>query len=76
MIERLFELEEHYKSSDVLDSTKMKAVKSLKRLLLKIDVRAEWIPLKNRSQIISLLEDLKGTSLDKDEEQIIAELMG
>ena len=75
MIERLLELEERYKSGGFPDSTKMEAVRNLKHLLLKINVRAEWIPLKSQLQIIALLEDLKGGSLDKIEKQIIGELL-
>ena len=75
MIERLLKLEEQYKSDGFRDNTKMEAVQSLKGLLMKIDVLAEWVPLKNRLQIISLLEDLKGGCLNKNEQQIIAELL-
>jgi len=76
MIERLFEIEEREKNKvGFYNVSKHKAIRSLKRLMLRIDVQSEWIPIKNKGQIVSLLESLKGERLDKAELELVEEMM-
>ena len=76
MIERLFEIEEKVKSDNSQSSTKVKAIKSLKSLLLKLDAKSEWVPFRSRLQLIDLLEDLKGERLSKAELSLVNEMLG
>ena len=73
---KLFVLEQSLKESNNNDKNKLKAISSLKNLLLKVDHDAEYIPTNNISNLIDLFEDLKGEKLDLEEVNILREIAG
>ena len=61
----------------VLDAEmrKMKALENIKKLLGKVDNRAETIPATDPGKLYSLLKDLKGGELSKEEETVLNEIV-
>jgi hypothetical protein len=54
---------------------KLKAANSIKKLLEKIDYKAEVVPENNPEMFIRLLTSLKKEPLNKDENELVAEIV-
>jgi hypothetical protein len=52
----------------------IKAISSLKKLLLQINFKAEVIPEENPKKLKQILIGLKGQSLNKEEENLLKQL--
>lgn len=54
---------------------KLKAANSIKKLLEQIDYKAEVVPENNPEMFIRLLTSLKKEPLNKDENELVAEIV-
>jgi len=54
---------------------KLAAIRSIKNLLLQLDLNAEIVPTSNLGKLKSLLISLKGDQLSKEEAKLLEELV-
>jgi hypothetical protein len=54
---------------------KLAAIRSIRSLLLELDLSAEIVPTSNLGRLKSLLVSLKGDQLSKDESKLLEELV-
>ncbi|MCF6308368.1 MAG: hypothetical protein L3J09_10470 [Flavobacteriaceae bacterium] len=54
---------------------KLAAIRSIKNLLLHLDLNAEVVPVNNASRLQNLLSSLKGEDLNDEENKLVEELV-
>jgi len=57
------------------DHWKLAAIRSIRNLLLHLDLNAEVVPVKNVRSLQNLLSSLKGEDLNDDERKLVEELV-
>lgn len=71
----LSEIESDVKYKILTEQKKLKAVKTIKDLLIQIDFKAEIIPLEDVTKLSQLMFELKGQDLNEDEFRVIKDLI-
>lgn len=74
ILEKLLLAENTAKHAIKENVRKLAAIRSVRKLLKKIDFSTEVVPLEDRDKLNKLLKSLKGSILDKDELDLVEEL--
>lgn len=74
ILEKLLQSENTAKQTIKENVRKLAAIRSVRKLLEKIDFSSEVVPDDDRDKLNKLLQSLKGSILDKDELDLIEEI--
>lgn len=74
ILEKLLQSENTAKQTIKENVRKLAAIRSVRKLLEKIDFSSEVVPDDDRDKLNKLLQSLKGSILDKDELDLLEEI--